>query len=184
MTSACRWIGASSNRGRDDVTCTGIQLSHSHGMPPMIPRRSVGLPVSATDDPDHEMILIGHFSTLAEAEAFADSMRQIDGGRSYSMGPAAGLTAAVRLSQPCSVTARAQQAPCIELRSAAWTPCGGVIISCAMRGAGGASRYSALWSGISPDYRETRARTMRARGSRTRPLCFNDFLTSRSPRRW
>ena len=45
-----------------------------------------GFQVSATG-PDHETRLIGDFSTLAEAEAFADSMRQIDGGRSYSMGP-------------------------------------------------------------------------------------------------
>ena len=51
------------------------------------PDGRLGFQVSATDDPDHEMILIGHFSTLAEAEAFADSMRQIDGGQSYSMGP-------------------------------------------------------------------------------------------------
>jgi hypothetical protein len=37
--------------------------------------------------PDHEMRLIAHFSTLTEAEAFVDSMRQIDGRRSYSLGP-------------------------------------------------------------------------------------------------
>jgi hypothetical protein len=56
------------------------------------PDGPLGFQVSATD-PDHEMRLIGHFSTLAEAEAFADSMRQIDGGQSYSMGPKAiGLT--------------------------------------------------------------------------------------------
>jgi hypothetical protein len=46
----------------------------------------LGFQVSATH-PDHEMRVIGHFSTLAEAEAFANSMRQIDGGRSHSMGP-------------------------------------------------------------------------------------------------
>jgi hypothetical protein len=46
----------------------------------------LGFQVNAVD-PDHETTLIGHFSTLAEAEAFADSMRQSDGGRSYSMGP-------------------------------------------------------------------------------------------------
>ena len=57
------------------------------------PDGPLGFQVSATD-PDHEMRLIGHFSTLAEAEAFADSMRQIDGRQSYSMGPKAiGLTA-------------------------------------------------------------------------------------------
>jgi hypothetical protein len=42
----------------------------------------LGFQVSATG-PDHEAILIGDFSTLAEAEAFAESMRQIDAGRSY-----------------------------------------------------------------------------------------------------
>jgi hypothetical protein len=46
----------------------------------------LGFQVSATGF-DHEASLIGDFSTQAEAEAFADSMRQIDGGRSYSMGP-------------------------------------------------------------------------------------------------
>jgi hypothetical protein len=50
------------------------------------PDASSGFQVSATH-PDHEMRLIAHFSTLAEAEAFADSMRQIDAGRTYSMGP-------------------------------------------------------------------------------------------------
>ena len=50
------------------------------------PDGPLGFQVSATD-PDHEMRLIGHFSTLAEAEAFADSMRQIDAGRSHSMRP-------------------------------------------------------------------------------------------------
>ena len=40
----------------------------------------------------------------------------------------------------------------------------GVCMSCAIRAARAAfaSQYSALWSGIGPDYRETRARTMRA----------------------
>jgi hypothetical protein len=38
-------------------------------------------------DPDHETRLIGHFNTLAEAEEFADSRRQIDGSCSYSMRP-------------------------------------------------------------------------------------------------
>jgi hypothetical protein len=46
----------------------------------------LGFQVNATGL-DHEARLIGDFSTLAEAEAFADSMRQIDAGRSYSMGP-------------------------------------------------------------------------------------------------
>jgi hypothetical protein len=46
----------------------------------------LGFQVSAMD-PDHETRMIGHFSTLAEAEEFADSMRQIDGGRSYFMAP-------------------------------------------------------------------------------------------------
>lgn len=46
----------------------------------------LGFQVSATE-PDHETRLIGDFSSLAEAEAFADSMRQIDAGRSYSIGP-------------------------------------------------------------------------------------------------
>ena len=51
----------------------------------------MGFQVSATE-PDHEIRLIGDrligdFSSLAEAEAFADSMRQIDAGRSYSIGP-------------------------------------------------------------------------------------------------
>jgi hypothetical protein len=46
----------------------------------------LGFQVNAMD-PDHEMRLIGHFSTLAEADVFTDSMRQIDGGRSYSIGP-------------------------------------------------------------------------------------------------
>jgi hypothetical protein len=50
------------------------------------PDGPLGFQVSATH-PDHEMSVIGHFSTLAEAEAFANSMRQIDGGRSHSMGP-------------------------------------------------------------------------------------------------
>jgi hypothetical protein len=50
------------------------------------PDGPLGFQVSATG-PDHETRLIGDFSTLAEAEAFADSMRQIDAGRSYSMGP-------------------------------------------------------------------------------------------------
>jgi hypothetical protein len=31
--------------------------------------------------------LIADFGSLAEAEAFAASMRQIDAGRTYSMGP-------------------------------------------------------------------------------------------------
>ena len=51
------------------------------------PDGPLGFRVSAADDLDRETRLIGHFSTLAEAEEFADSMRQIDGGRSYSMGP-------------------------------------------------------------------------------------------------
>ena len=50
------------------------------------PDRPLGFQVSALY-PDHDTRLIGHFSTLVEAEEFADSMRQIDGGRSYSMGP-------------------------------------------------------------------------------------------------
>ena len=49
------------------------------------PGGPLGFQVSATG-PDHEGALIGDFSTLAEAEAFAASMRQIDAGRSY-MGP-------------------------------------------------------------------------------------------------
>jgi hypothetical protein len=44
----------------------------------------LGYQVNATG-PDQETRLIGDFSTLAEAEAFAASMRQIDGGRSYLM---------------------------------------------------------------------------------------------------
>ena len=35
--------------------------------------------------PDHEMRLISDFSTLAEAEAFTESMRRIDAGHSFSM---------------------------------------------------------------------------------------------------
>jgi hypothetical protein len=50
------------------------------------PGGTLGFQVSATG-PDHAQALVGDFSTLAEAEAFADSMRQIDAGRSYSMGP-------------------------------------------------------------------------------------------------
>ena len=46
----------------------------------------MGFQVNATG-PEHETRLIGEFSTLAEAEAFAALMRQIDAGRSYSMGP-------------------------------------------------------------------------------------------------
>jgi hypothetical protein len=37
-------------------------------------------------DPDHRRRLIGHFTTLAEAESFAESMGQIDGSRSHDMG--------------------------------------------------------------------------------------------------
>lgn len=50
------------------------------------PDGPLGFQVSAMD-PGHETRLIGHFSTLAEAEAFADSMGQIDGSRSHVMGP-------------------------------------------------------------------------------------------------
>ena len=50
------------------------------------PGGPLGFQVNATGL-DHEARLIGDFSTLAEAEAFADLMRQIDAGRSYSMGP-------------------------------------------------------------------------------------------------
>jgi hypothetical protein len=50
------------------------------------PGGPLGFQVKATGL-DHEARLIGDFSTLAEAEAFADLMRQIDAGRSYSMGP-------------------------------------------------------------------------------------------------
>jgi hypothetical protein len=47
----------------------------------------MGFQVSATG-PDHAPgALVGNFSTLAEAEAFADSMLRIDAGRTYSMGP-------------------------------------------------------------------------------------------------
>jgi hypothetical protein len=46
----------------------------------------MGFQVNATS-PEHETRLIGDFSTLAEAEAFAALMRQIDAGRSYSTGP-------------------------------------------------------------------------------------------------
>ena len=49
------------------------------------PGGPLGFQVSATG-PDHEAGLVGDFATLAEAEAFAASMRRIDGGRSYSMG--------------------------------------------------------------------------------------------------
>jgi hypothetical protein len=48
------------------------------------PGGPLGYQVNATG-PDQETRLIGDFSTLAEAEAFAASMRQIDGGRSYLM---------------------------------------------------------------------------------------------------
>ena len=72
---------------RGDVTCTRMRLPYSRGMPYVVtPGGPLGFQVSATG-PDHEARLIGNFSTLAEAEAFADSMRQIDAGRSYSMGP-------------------------------------------------------------------------------------------------
>jgi hypothetical protein len=50
------------------------------------PGGPLGFQVNAIG-PDHEARLIGDFSTLAEAEAFATSMREIDAGRSYSMGP-------------------------------------------------------------------------------------------------
>jgi hypothetical protein len=50
------------------------------------PGGPLGFQVNATG-PDYEVRLVGNFSTLAEAEAFADSMRQIDAGRSYAMGP-------------------------------------------------------------------------------------------------
>jgi hypothetical protein len=50
------------------------------------PGGPLGFQVNATG-PDHQARLIGNFSTLAEAEAFADSMRQIDADRSFSMGP-------------------------------------------------------------------------------------------------
>jgi hypothetical protein len=51
-----------------------------------IPGGPSGFQVNATGS-DHEIRLIGDFSTLAEAEAFAHSAREIDAGRSYSMGP-------------------------------------------------------------------------------------------------
>jgi hypothetical protein len=50
------------------------------------PGGPLGFQVSATG-PEREIRLIGDFSSLAEAEAFAASMRQVDGGRSYSIGP-------------------------------------------------------------------------------------------------
>jgi hypothetical protein len=50
------------------------------------PGGPLGFQINVTGS-DHEMRLLGDFGTLAEAEAFADSMREIDAGRSFSMGP-------------------------------------------------------------------------------------------------
>jgi hypothetical protein len=52
----------------------------------VIPGGPMGFQVNAAG-PDYDTRLIGDFSTRAEAEAFAASMRQIDAGRSYSLGP-------------------------------------------------------------------------------------------------
>jgi hypothetical protein len=51
----------------------------------VVPGGPLGFQVSVIDF-DGGMRLVGDFSTHGEAEAFAQSMRQID-GRSYAMGP-------------------------------------------------------------------------------------------------
>jgi hypothetical protein len=51
------------------------------------PTGPLGFQVAATGLPDQASGLIADFSSLAEAEAFAASMRQIDAGRTYSMAP-------------------------------------------------------------------------------------------------
>jgi hypothetical protein len=52
----------------------------------VVPGGPLGFQVSVIDS-DGGRRLVGDFSTHGEAEAFAQSMRQIDAGRSYAMGP-------------------------------------------------------------------------------------------------
>ena len=53
----------------------------------VIPTGPLGFQVTATGLPGETSRLIADFASLAEAEAFAASMRQIDAGRTYSMAP-------------------------------------------------------------------------------------------------
>ena len=51
------------------------------------PTGPLGFQVTATGLPGETSGLIADFRSLAEAEAFVASMRQIDSGRTYSMAP-------------------------------------------------------------------------------------------------
>jgi hypothetical protein len=71
-------------RATNDKTCTEARLLSWWGMLYMIaPAGPLGFQVSAKG-PDHQMRRIGDFST--EADAFTDSLRQIDASRSAGGG--------------------------------------------------------------------------------------------------
>jgi hypothetical protein len=84
------------------------------------PDGPLGFEVSALY-PDHDTRLIGDFNTLVEAEEFADSMRQIDGGRSYSMGPEQSDSARPACPPAKILTYRSTQPHVLGRRHKFWT---------------------------------------------------------------